>query len=617
MTKGYPRSRFEIIDQTNIQELPQTTIGYPVPMAMAAYTSDKGPEQWRVLSGLTEFSRDVGSISFTKHGQGQLTVAEILRNGGVVFGKRMVSEDATLANVTIRARVINSDNVSYLYFYTKSYEDVATFDEATELGYDNFDANTESDVVDVPLFTVTPMGRGVSNMAFRINPEYVNSKSSSYVLYSFEVYENQELLESITFTMNPDVTIDGVSQAMNPKIHANSNQVKVNLFDDGFYALITALAKTATDSSGNALSVASVINMDFINAVDRRGKNPMGGVVTSADADSDGEDLWTTNTPSEIADDIVDICDALGVALTNGSYGASGNSPIQVPGEYEKMLLGTYGANQDSALFDTVIYDLDANKIDFVVDANYPLSVKKAINDLADFRQDFAFLADMNTDVHDVTTIVDKAAEMPKSRFIAVYHNHFKIYDPYTNKQIRVTMPFLLASRMVQHISDGVGRPFAGMLNSITFPEIIDGSVNFLPVVIPGVDQKQALVDANVNYLSYYDGTPVMETMYTNPEEEYTQLSYLHNIMAIQEVIKAVRTECPKVRYTFMDGSDLENYISDANAVINKYVTNFKSISMQYMADEKYESNSIFYATITVQFKNFVQEEYFRVIAIS
>jgi hypothetical protein len=170
---------------------------------------------------------------------------------------------------------------------------------------------------------------------------------------------------------------------------------------------------------------------------------------------------------------------------------------------------------------------------------------------------------------------------------------------------------------MVQHISDGVGRPFAGMLNSITFPEIIDGSVNFLPVVIPGVDQKQALVDANVNYLSYYDGTPVMETMYTNPEEEYTQLSYLHNIMAIQEVIKAVRTECPKVRYTFMDGSDLENYISDANAVINKYVTNFKSISMQYMADEKYESNSIFYATITVQFKNFVQEEYFRVIAIS
>ena len=66
-----------------------------------------------------------------------------------------------------------------------------------------------------------------------------------------------------------------------------------------------------------------------------------------------------------------------------------------------------------------------------------------------------------------------------------------------------------------------------------------------------------------------------------------------------------------------MDGTDLQNYIDDTTRIINQYSTNFKSISMQYMADEKYESNNIFYATIVVQFKNFIQEEYFRVIAIS
>jgi Zn-finger nucleic acid-binding protein len=169
---------------------------------------------------------------------------------------------------------------------------------------------------------------------------------------------------------------------------------------------------------------------------------------------------------------------------------------------------------------------------------------------------------------------------------------------------------------MVEHISKGVGRPFAGISNDITFPDIIDGSINFLPVEIPGIDQKQELVDNNINYISMYDGTPVMETMYVNAED-YTQLSFLHNIMGVQEVIKAIRTRCPRIRYTFLDGSDLETYIEDVQQIITQYSTNFKSITCEYMADEKYEQNNIFYAVLKVQFKNFDQEEYFKIIAIS
>ena len=177
-------------------------------------------------------------------------------------------------------------------------------------------------------------------------------------------------------------------------------------------------------------------------------------------------------------------------------------------------------------------------------------------------------------------------------------------------------MPYLLAKRLVKHISSGAGRPFAGFANNMSFPEIIKGTINYLPVNIPGDDQKQKLVDASINYLSLYDGTPVMETMYTN-SDEYTQMSYLHNILAVQEVIKAIRSRCPRTRYTFLDGDDLEDYLKDADAVVKQFQTNFKSINIQYMADERYESNNIFYATLVVQFRNFVQEEYFKVIAIS
>lgn len=610
--KGYPKTRFDIVDQTQIQEISTTAVARPTAVMMCPYTSDKGTEDWELLYGLENFTARKGSISFVKHGQAQLAVAEALRSGAFVFAKRMVSDDAALANVTVKARVVKVSDVSYVYFYTSSAINVETFDEACESGYGDFDAS-KNDKIDVPLFTVTPMGRGVSNLFFRINPEYVTSKSTTYIKYSFEVYEGVNLLESIIFTMNPDIIIDDVAYAMNPKIKAGSNQVRVKLYEDGFYKLITALAVTATDGS-NPIPVSTLVNMDFINGMDRKGVTPITGIVTKAASD-DVNDPWKKNKPEDI-EKPYDLSGATGIPLTNGTYGKMGTSPISNAAEYEKMLLGTFGKDTSSKLFDPVIYDLDANKIDFIPDCSWPLAVKKAVTDMIDFRGDTVFLADFGTTKNTLSGIKEFAKTMQTSKYVAMYHNYVKILDPYTKKEITVTMPYLLISRLIKHISVGVGRAFAGIANEIYFPEIIEGSVNFLPVEIPGQDQKQELVDLAVNYISYYDGTAVMETMYTN-NDEYTQLSYLHNVMAVQEIIKVIRTRCPKTRYTFLEGDDLDTYLEDVDKIITQYSTNFKSISCQYMEDEKYEANNIFYAVLKVQFKSFIQEEYFKIIAIS
>jgi hypothetical protein len=177
-------------------------------------------------------------------------------------------------------------------------------------------------------------------------------------------------------------------------------------------------------------------------------------------------------------------------------------------------------------------------------------------------------------------------------------------------------MPYMLIDKMTSHIAKGVNYPFAGIANNITFDNIIEGTINFLPVAIPDFDQKQELVDKNINYISIYDGVPVMETMYANTDD-HTQLSYMHNVMAVQEIIKVIRSRCPHTRYTFLDGDDLESYISDVQAIVKEYSSNFRSISCEYMADEQYERNNVFYAVLKVQFKNFIQEEYFKIIAIS
>lgn len=741
MKKGYPRTRFTIIDRTNIPEIETDVNTSPsMPLAMALYTSDKGPEDWQIITRLANFTNMVGPISYAKHGQPQLTVAEILRSGGAVFGKRLVAEDATYANITIYASIILTGQTICVYYTAESCtpagEDTTTrdFDKICEWAYsensigtdgaayytgkydedlkkyrtnslrltakknaekenkdnpyyqydgvmpDDEITNTPLIIKNIPLFTVAAIGRGESKLYFRFSPEYTTSKTSTYFNYTFEVLEDQERIESVVVTLNPTILVDGVAQFVNPKIQATSRQVKIRAYEDGLKVLSQALScaeacelKPSTgEAIGNVYNAVDFINSDILNGMTSRGR-VLGNVLTketvrykknmdktSTTAESDethwnakrDETLWNDGRESlGIAEDeAISICSDIGVPLLNGSYGKFTDSPMKINtkkktkgedkddldpycdhSEYSKayieVLLKELGAADvvdptdesqiaDGSLqADSVIYDLDAVKPDFIADCAYPTDVKNAIIRLVDYREDMIFFADLGKVYTSVTDIVEAANEIEESKFTALYHNFFDMYDPYTARVITVTVPFLLAKRMVNHMNNGVGRPFSGMRNSITFPEIINRSLNLIPVKIPAGDQKQDLIDANVNYISYYDGVPVMETEYVH-HSAYTQLSYLHNIMAIQEVIKDIRSHCPSIRYAFIDGSDLQRYIDDTNAILNKYASSFASISMQYMADPAWEANNIFYATITVRFKNFIQEEYFRVIAI-
>ena len=59
--KGYPRTRFEILNQTTVQEITQDLAGDSlVPVAMAAYTSDKGSEDWQEFTNLSDFVNQTG-----------------------------------------------------------------------------------------------------------------------------------------------------------------------------------------------------------------------------------------------------------------------------------------------------------------------------------------------------------------------------------------------------------------------------------------------------------------------------------------------------------------------------------------------------------------------------
>ena len=625
--KGYPKFRAVIEDQSMIRELEVIKNDGPKALFMVPYTSDKGREGWRTINKFEDLTKVIGAISFVIQGQALRTLAEILRNGGSVLCNRMVSSDATLANVTVRARVIKADNVSNVYIYTKSEENAKDFESVREAALKHVELNDgvpgssgtdDTDNIDVALFSVAAAGRGESSLTFKIVPEYNLSRTNfEYALYSFEVYDGVNLLDNISFTMNPNVIVNGISQAMNPKLKT-SEQIQVKFYDDEVYKLVETLGVTAL-SGGAKVDTTALLNYDFLYGYNNKGKATISGINYIGEAKDDVDtnpNGWTAKKPTDLTDKAINLSAGFGVKLEGGSYGAMGSAPIDKPDEYKKLLLDVFGKTT-GALYDPVIYDGDAYKLDFIVDCNWPDDVKKQVINVVDARGDCDYFADMGTKFNTVDAMLGYFTNIPYSISTSWYHNFFKVYDPYTRREITVTMPYLLATKFCNLYAAGATTtPLAGVSNGMSFPEIIEGTINFVPHTVPGLDQKQMLVDRNINYLNLYDGVPVLDAEFTN-NETFSQLSFVNNVVGIHEVIKALRTTCPRTRFTLVSGGDLQIYLDACQNVIEKYKNKYELLEIKYMADEKYEVNKVFYATLVVKCKEFFQEEHFKVIAIN
>ena len=184
--KGYPKSRFEIVNQTQVQAINTNAPSNNVALYLQPYTSNKGTENWELLTSFEGFTDAKGGMSFLKHGQAQLSVAQALKSGAYVLGKRLVSEDATLANTTIWAKVTRTTSNCEVCFYAESKNNCVTFEDTyKDIEVPTIEAKdfTDGKSVDIPLFTVAPMGRGESLLFFRLNPEYSSSRNRNNVEY--------------------------------------------------------------------------------------------------------------------------------------------------------------------------------------------------------------------------------------------------------------------------------------------------------------------------------------------------------------------------------------------------------------------------------------------------
>ena len=589
------------------------------PIIMVACSADKGPEEWKKKLYGQDFFDYYGTPSFTKHGQALIQAANVINAGGYVTMKRIVATDSTLANIGVYAQVTNTKKQKTDSNGTPLYTDADTGKETTEpsgntpimenhvqidyklaaVSLNGNDVNTFANTFladkqhtneigeddQYPLFIICDNGRGVSNKRFRIYQDTTTSKPLNYVTYFIDILENGETLETISFTMNPDIILKDRNMSIQNSIRINSKQVRCVFFEDEFDAFVENVSYLIGDTAGK-FKYADVLF---------------------------GTDLLGKAYPNITIGTDVNLSTVYGIQLLNGSNGNFGNRPINSD-EYATELKKAFDGS-----FSDEIYDLDNNRIDAIFDANYPATVKRAIEELVNFREDCMFFRDLGIGARSVEEIKLRDEDNTHSRFCATYCNSYDIYDPYTKKQITVTVMYHLAQLFVRHFINGRIRPFCGQKYDVVIPneDVVPGTLNFYPKHTPQLDQKVEMDDLRINYLSYYEGDILtMNSEYTS-QTEYTQLSWINNVLGVQELIKAIRALCPKIRYTFLDGEDLSKYKKDVqNTVIDKYADRFQSCTIEYVSDALYDSNKVIYAVIKVKFRNFIQTEIFKIIAL-
>lgn len=649
-----PESTFEIVDTPVSKSTDINAVNKPV--FVCAFSSDKGYEKQRYVQGSDFFKIYGDKPSFVKHGQPLLQAARTINAGAKVLVKRIVADDAWLANTTLVAFVsdvkesaetdaaVVGCKVRYQFVslaapsatlpYTKDDVTITNYRNCTleKVSNDVKDSITPlTGEVAYPLFTITETGRGTSAKAITISPNYKSSKNLSYMSYTLTIYEDyNNKLETLNFSLDHETIDGGMNRSIENIIKNNSLQIQCKAHESYIDAFFEAVYTKLNVLEAGVHTVDSLKNSALLF-----GKNKTGTSIIS--------------TKLQVAVNTIDSVNTFETSLhelSEGSNGVFGARPIESIGtssdgtntgneveydsvttkkdEYTKQLCRFF-----SGEYSNDIWDLDNYKFDAIVDANYPEDVKKQIGILADWRDDILYFRDAGiTGMTDEESIINKirvqlsdvedkySTTWIRSRCIADYPIYYDVIDAYTKKQITVTIGYSLANLLVNHFANGKCRPFAGQQYNVVIPEAIEGTVNFIPKNLRTVNQKEAFIDNKINYLNYYDGILTVETLYTSQELD-TEFDYINNVLAIQEVIKAVRTRCPLIRYSFVDNTEnLENYKKDVESVLDDHSINFAKLEMVYLEDSTMIENKVFYAAIQCAFRNFVQKEYFKIYPI-
>lgn len=591
--------------------------------------SPKGPDKTiELMSSPTQIERTYGKPDPEKYGFGLHFALKASLYTNNVYMIRVLPDDATLANK--RATVTISDydpNPTVQNNYTDATDIV--LDDVSNIAL-NDKIFFNSDVSDV--YTVVNIDTGTNTITLdkpvTVSTGAVVHKVPSITLDSVANANSVEELEGDAGFANSLFTFYPVGRGEyynNLKITFVRNTTLEQMYvdDNGnplFPYMFVDIYVYEEQEDGSTVLLEGPITVSFVNKIaGNTVRHPTSGrelyIATRVNEDSEFIRIITndTNMTNKLYGTGADDIEALfarklvvesfsdQVPLENGSDGSLFDQYGNLNWDVAKTILtavfnGTY-SDDCVKLLDT---QYQYYPIDYVVDPGYPLTVKAAMREFCDVRQDVLGLISMPDNSKYTQDIDSRLNDVPYATYnVMLYSQYRKMTDPYTGKTVWFPPTYhALEAHLNVDNTQGIAEPVAMFKAFIQDPI----ELRYSPIFA----QANELTNRQINpTIKEPDGTYI-PTQFTT----YKRLSILQRAHVVK-VIHTFRKEIPKILKDLLQRKATTNVIKEAYRRVNNYLKQWleggplftKEAIKEYKLNVRFDdTNSTLYIDIDVKF---------------
>lgn len=261
--------------------------------------------------------------------------------------------------------------------------------------------------------------------------------------------------------------------------------------------------------------------------------------------------------------------------------------------------------NAFSGVYDRRILTAKRIKADALWDANYPMSVKNTIADLAILRNDCLCYLDTGF----ITNLSTSTLEQMISDFsvfndhkISKNMHHYYVKEPSTKKRVPVTISYFLSKKYLEHaINYGKHIPFVksyaqleGHIRDTLYPTIEDYET----------DLKETLANNRFNYFETVDDNVYQRGTQNTSQTVNSDLLEESNVSTLYEMKRIVEKDINDRMYDFTDADARQRFRTYEVAKFANWTNReVESFDIDFRMNEWESERSILHCFISVVFR--------------
>jgi hypothetical protein len=242
--------------------------------------------------------------------------------------------------------------------------------------------------------------------------------------------------------------------------------------------------------------------------------------------------------------------------------------------------------------------------VDMVLDANYPVDVKNAISSFcSEIRKDCVAFLDTGFQANPEQALeVRRNSLQMSTMYTSIFAQDFVVYDEFTGKDIKVTTPYYLASKVpLLDNSPGMSYPMAGPRRG-TFSGFKKLSYNPSPI------WKEQLYRKQVNYVEQDSERTNLATQLTS-QTVVSATSHINNVRTLLRILREVENLSETHKMEFNDDQTLQSFQENLNILLDKWRNNRavkNVIGTVYASDYDREQN-ILRVRVEISFTSIIE----------